>query len=57
MLGLFAVFLLSVIFLKNEIGKGKNKPKFKDLFSKSRSINLLAMARLLLLDPETSGSS
>lgn len=48
MLGLFAVFLLSVIFLKNEIGKGKNKPKFKDLFSKSRSINLLAMARFLL---------
>ena len=48
MAGLFTVFLLSVIFLKNEIGKAKNKPKFKDLFSKSRSINLLAIARLLL---------
>lgn len=45
---LFGVWLLSLCLLKNELGKAKNKPKFKDLFSKSKNINLLSAARLFL---------
>jgi MFS family permease len=42
------VWLLSLISLKQELGKAKNKPKFNELFSKSRGINLLSAARLFL---------
>ena len=48
MAGLFSVFLLSVIFLKNEMVKLKISPNLRICFSKSRSINLLAMARFFL---------
>jgi predicted MFS family arabinose efflux permease len=38
----------SLLWLDNNLGKAKNKPKFKHLFSKSRSINVLSAARLFL---------
>ena len=41
-------WIISVVFLKGDMGKAKNKPKFKELFSKSRAINLLSAARLCL---------
>jgi predicted MFS family arabinose efflux permease len=34
--------------LTEDLGKAKSKPKFKEIFSKSRSINLLSAARLFL---------
>ena len=45
---LFIVWLLSLVLLKEDLGKAKYKPKFKDIFSKSRAINLLSAARLFL---------
>ena len=52
MLGMAAVLTLvwvfSVISLKQDLGKAKNKPKFKDIFSKSRAINILSAARMFL---------
>jgi MFS family permease len=45
---LTVVWLLSLLFLKQELGKAKNKPKFTDIFSKSRAINILSAARLFL---------
>jgi MFS family permease len=42
------VWLASVILLKQDLGKAKNKPKFNELFSKSRAINILSAARLFL---------
>jgi len=45
---LFTVWVWSLISLKAELGKAKNKPKFTEIFSKSRSINLLSAARLFL---------
>ncbi len=42
------VWLFSLIMLKKDLGKAKNKPKFTDMLSKSRSINLLSAARLFL---------
>jgi predicted MFS family arabinose efflux permease len=42
------VWCYSLYALKNDLGKAKNKPKFKDIFSKSRSINILSAARLFL---------
>ena len=42
------IWVFSLNMLKQEIGKSKAKPKFKDLFSKSREINLLSAARLCL---------
>ncbi|MGM0629804.1 MAG: organoarsenical effux MFS transporter ArsJ [Pseudomonadota bacterium] len=42
------VWVTSLIFLKKESGKAKFKPKFKDILSKSRSINILSGARFLL---------
>ena len=42
------VWIFSLLTLKQELGKSKAKPKFKDLFSKSREINLLSAARLCL---------
>lgn len=48
-----AIVLLSILFasfilLKADLGKAKSKPKFTQLFSKSRSINILSAARLFL---------
>ena len=45
---LSVVWVGSLIFLKKESGKAKFKPKFKDILSKSRPINILSGARFLL---------
>ena len=45
---LFSIWLCSLKFLAKGIGKGKNKPKFTQIFSASRSLNLLSAARLFL---------
>src|SRR5690606_38328615 len=42
------VWLLSLVLLKRDLGKAKNKPKFRDTVSKSRAINTLSAARMLL---------
>lgn len=42
------VWIASLFLLSRDLGKAKNKPKFHDLFSKSRHINLLSAARLCL---------
>jgi MFS family permease len=42
------VWLLSLILLKQDLGKSKNKPKFRQLLSKSRAINQLSAARMML---------
>ena len=42
------VWLMSVILLQQDLGKAKNKPKFNELFSKSRALNILSAARLFL---------
>jgi len=45
---LCVILLLSLRYLKQDLGKAKNKPKFKQIFSKSRAINILSGARLFL---------
>jgi predicted MFS family arabinose efflux permease len=45
---LAAVWILSLWRLKRDLGKAKSKPKFRELLSKSRAINLLSAARLFL---------
>ena len=45
---LVVVWLFSLVALKHDLGKAKNKPKFKEVFSKSRAINILSAARLFL---------
>ncbi|GGO81740.1 MFS transporter [Marinobacterium nitratireducens] len=42
------VWLLSLKLLKQDLGRAKNKPKFRDIFSKSRAINILSAARMFL---------
>ncbi|MFC6635667.1 organoarsenical effux MFS transporter ArsJ [Microbulbifer taiwanensis] len=42
------VWLLSIVLLKKDLGKARAKSRFRDIFSKSRAINLLAAARLFL---------
>ncbi|MDW5415577.1 organoarsenical effux MFS transporter ArsJ [Iodobacter sp. CM08] len=42
------VWLASMLCLKQDLGKAKNKPKFADIFSKSRPVNVLSLARLFL---------
>src|SRR5690606_30761343 len=42
------VWLASLALLQRDMGKAKKKPKFRDIFSKSRAINSLAAARLFL---------
>ena len=42
------VWIASMLALKQDLGKAKNKPKFSELFSKSRAINSLSAARLFL---------
>lgn len=46
--GLTLVFMASLFLLKKDLGKAKNKPKFKDVFAKDPKINMLAAARLFL---------
>jgi hypothetical protein len=45
---LIAVWLLSLFRLEQNLGKSKQQQKFKQLFAKSRAINYLSAARLLL---------
>ena len=42
------IWLGSLALLKKDLGKAKAKPKFRDLLSKSRAINILSAARLFL---------
>lgn len=42
------VWVVSLVLLKQDIGKTKAKPKFRDVLSKSRTINILSAARMLL---------
>ncbi|SDS37972.1 organoarsenical effux MFS transporter ArsJ [Pseudomonas oryzae] len=42
------IWLASLVTLKKDLGKAKSKPKFRDLLSKSRAINILSAARLFL---------
>ncbi|BBN81612.1 MFS transporter [Pseudoalteromonas sp. A25] len=45
---LLVAWICSLILLKQDLGKKKFKPKFSELFSKSRQINVLSAARLCL---------
>lgn len=45
---LSAVWLLSLWSLKEDLGRAKNKPKFSQIFSKSRAVNYLSAARMFL---------
>ncbi|WP_120512371.1 organoarsenical effux MFS transporter ArsJ [Photobacterium salinisoli] len=42
------VFISSLLTLKADMGKAKNKPKFAEMFSKSESVNILSAARMFL---------
>ena len=42
------IWLASLLLLKKDLGKAKAKPKFRDMLSKSRAINILSAARLFL---------
>ncbi len=46
--GLALVWVLSLWMLRRDLGKASAKPKFRDIFSKSRAINLLSAARMFL---------
>jgi hypothetical protein len=46
--GLLLVFLLSLTFLRREMGKTKSKAPFKAIFSKTPAINVLSAARFFL---------
>ncbi|WP_394389599.1 organoarsenical effux MFS transporter ArsJ [Shewanella woodyi] len=46
--GLAIIWIMSIVSLKKDLGKAKSKPKFSEIFSKSRSINILSAARLFL---------
>lgn len=45
---LLLVWLSSMLLLTRDLGKAKARPKFRDIFSKSRAINLLSAARMFL---------
>ncbi|OWJ91690.1 MFS transporter [Pseudomonas sp. A46] len=42
------IWMGSLAWLRQDLGKAKAKPKFRDLLSKSRAINILSAARLFL---------
>ena len=42
------IWLASLVLLKKDLGKATAKPKFRELLSKSRAINVLSGARLFL---------
>ncbi|WP_460159975.1 organoarsenical effux MFS transporter ArsJ [Pseudomonas sp. S3_F07] len=46
--GLALIWISSLILLKKDLGKAKAKPKFRDILSKSRAINILSAARMFL---------
>ena len=45
---LVVVWIVSLLYLKEDLGKAKNKPKFTEIFSKSDAINRLSAARMFL---------
>ena len=45
---LLIVWISSLLLLKKELGKASYKPKFKEIFSKSDSVNKLSAARFFL---------
>ncbi|MGF1832321.1 organoarsenical effux MFS transporter ArsJ [Photobacterium sanguinicancri] len=45
---LAVVLIISLTLLKKDLGKAKKAVKFKEIFSKSRSINILSAARMFL---------
>ncbi|RYG12545.1 MAG: organoarsenical effux MFS transporter ArsJ, partial [Burkholderiales bacterium] len=45
---LLLVWICSLLLLMRDLGKAKYKPKFRDILSKSRAINILSAARLFL---------
>jgi predicted MFS family arabinose efflux permease len=45
---LAVVFIFSLLLLDKDLGKAKNKVKFSQIFSKSRSVNILSAARMFL---------
>ncbi|WP_217474103.1 organoarsenical effux MFS transporter ArsJ [Stutzerimonas stutzeri] len=45
---LTVIWIASLCLLKKDLGKAKAKPKFRELLSKSRAINVLSAARLFL---------
>ena len=45
---LMLVWISSLLLLTRDLGKAKAKPRFRELFSKSRAINILSAARLFL---------
>ncbi|MAC99053.1 MAG: MFS transporter [Pseudomonadales bacterium] len=47
-MALAVVWLISLRLLKQDLGRASGKPKFRELLSKSRAINLLSAARLFL---------
>ncbi|HWS76753.1 MAG TPA: organoarsenical effux MFS transporter ArsJ, partial [Thermomonas sp.] len=42
------VWLASIVFLRMDLGRARVKPKFREMLSKSRAINVLSAARLFL---------
>ena len=48
LIGLGSIWLLSLLLLKADLGRSKNKPKIAQLLSKSSTINQLSGARLFL---------
>ncbi|KQW37177.1 MULTISPECIES: organoarsenical effux MFS transporter ArsJ [Pseudomonas] len=46
--GLALIWISSLVLLKKDLGKAKAKPKFRDILSKSRAINILSAARMFL---------
>ncbi len=42
------VWVASLVLLKKDLGRAKAKPKFREMLSKSRAINVLSAARLVL---------
>jgi predicted MFS family arabinose efflux permease len=45
---LLLVWLASLVLLRRDLGRASVKPKFRDLLSKSRAVNVLSSARLFL---------
>ncbi|MHC8367191.1 organoarsenical effux MFS transporter ArsJ [Pseudomonas sp. ZT5P21] len=42
------IWISSLMLLKKDLGKAKAKPRFRDILSKSRAINILSAARMFL---------
>jgi predicted MFS family arabinose efflux permease len=45
---LVLAWIVSLALLKGDLGRARNKPKFRDLLSKSRAVNVLSAARFFL---------